>query len=148
MKRVLELLYGVLAYLIFLVAFVYAIGFVGNFWVPKSINSGQPSATLAEAVLWNALLLALFAIQHSVMARPAFKKWWTQIIDPAIERSTYVLFSSLVLLLIYWQWRPIPSIVWQVDNPALIIILNSGFFLGWLIVLLSTFMINHFTYSD
>lgn len=143
MKKILIVLYGTIAYLVFLFAFLYAIGFVGDFIVPKTINSG-PTGIFFDALLMNALLLSLFAIQHSVMARPAFKKWWTKIISPAIERSTYVLLASLILLLLYWKWVPVTTIVWEIQNPAVVIILYSFFVLGWLIVLLSTFMINHF----
>ena len=143
MKKFLVLLYGVVAYFIFLVAFLYAIGFVGNLVVSKSIDTGTET-TFIQAFLIDALLLGIFAIQHSVMARPAFKKWWTGIISPVIERSTYVLLSSLALLLIYWQWQPMLSVVWKVENKTGVLILQGVYFFGWLIVFLSTFMINHF----
>ncbi|HIA36088.1 MAG TPA: isoprenylcysteine carboxylmethyltransferase family protein [Flavobacteriales bacterium] len=143
MGKFITFIYGVLAYLIFLIAFLYSIGFVGNLIVPKSIDSGIETAFL-QAFLVNAILLGVFAIQHSVMARPAFKKWITGIISPAIERSTYVLLSSLALLLIYWQWQPITTVVWKAENEIVAMILTGIFFLGWFIVLLSTFMINHF----
>ncbi len=143
MKKSIEFLYGVIAYVIFLVAFLYAIGFVGNFMVPKTIDNGSEKDFM-QALLINVLLLSLFAIQHSIMARPAFKKWWTGIISPAIERSTYVLLSSLVLLLLYWQWIPITPVIWEAENQTVILILTGVFFFGWLVVFLSTFMINHF----
>lgn len=143
MKKIIIIIYGALAYIIFLVAFLYAIGFVGNIYVPKTIDSGvEPS--LITAILTNTILLTVFALQHSIMARPSFKKWITTIISSATERSTYILLSSLALLLMYWQWQPITTIVWEAESELLIIVLTGIFFLGWLIVLLSTFMINHF----
>ena len=143
MKKSLAFIYGLIAYLVFLVAFLYAIGFVGNFIVPKSIDSGTETNFL-HAILVNALVLSLFVIQHSIMARPAFKKWFTRFISPAIERSTFVLLTSLILLLIFWQWRPVTTVVWKAESPTVAMILTGVFFFGWLIVFLSTFMINHF----
>ncbi len=143
MKKTISFLYGIIAYAIFLVAFLYAIGFVGNFFVPKAIDTGTEGAFL-PSLLINALLLSQFALQHSIMARPAFKRWWTGIIGSVVERSTYVLLSSLSLLLIYWQWQPMLTTVWKVESPLGINVLYGLYGLGWLIVFLSTFMINHF----
>lgn len=143
MKKSITFIYGILAYLVFLVAFLYAIGFIGNFIVPKSIDSGLETS-FWEALLINILLMAVFAMQHSVMARPAFKKWMAPVIDAAMERSTYVLMSSLALILLYWKWQPMKSIVWEVENNTLIVALTGLYFLGWLIVFLSSFMISHF----
>jgi methanethiol S-methyltransferase len=136
--------YGVICYVIFLGSFIYAVGFVGDVIVPKTIDSGQSGAP-AEALLIDLLLLGAFAVQHSVMARPGFKAVWTKIVPRPIERSTYVLFSSLLLALICWQWRPFPSLVWDASSSRLLGgLLSALFWLGWLILLLSTFMINHF----
>ncbi len=136
-------IYGIFAYVIFLPTFLYAIGFIGNLGVPKSIDSGL-TTTLPEAIGVNLALLGVFAIQHSVMARPGFKRLWTRIVPPAIERSTYVLLASLVLILLFWQWRPIPALIWTVTDPRGILALQVVFWLGWLILLMSTFLLNHF----
>ncbi|APQ16009.1 methanethiol S-methyltransferase [Maribacter hydrothermalis] len=142
MKKVLILIYGIIAYLVFLVSFLYAIGFVGNLFVPKSIDSGA-EAPIIHSVLINLALLSLFAIQHSIMARPVFKVWFTKFINPAMERSTYVLLSSLILLLLYWKWQPMTTIVWETEAIASTTLM-AVFFSGWFIVFLSTLMISHF----
>jgi protein-S-isoprenylcysteine O-methyltransferase Ste14 len=143
MSRILALAYGVASYLLFLAAFLYAVGFVGNFLVPKSIDSG-PKGLLPAAVLIDTLFLLLFAVPHSVMARPAFKSWWTRFIPSPVERSTYVLVSSLTLGLLFWQWRPIPIVVWHVADPVGRGLLHAVFWTGWAIALVSTFLIDHF----
>jgi protein-S-isoprenylcysteine O-methyltransferase Ste14 len=136
-------IYGVGAYVVFLVTILYAIGFVGNLVVPKSIDSGA-AGPLIESMLINTMLLGLFAVQHSVMARQGFKRWWTRVISPSVERSTFVLFSSLALLLLYWQWRPIPEPIWTVQNPLLATILEAISLFGWGLLFVSTFMLSHF----
>ncbi|HEY6860139.1 MAG TPA: isoprenylcysteine carboxylmethyltransferase family protein [Pseudolabrys sp.] len=143
MGKFMAFLYGIAAYLAFAITIIYAIGFVTGLLVPKTIDSGAV-VPLTEAIVVNLLLMSLFAVQHSVMARPQFKKWWTQFVPVAVERSTFVLFSSLVLLLLFWQWRPIPAVVWQVSNPQIATsLLGLGLF-GWVLVFISTFLINHF----
>lgn len=141
--RILAAVYGLASYVIFLGSFLYAIAFVGNVLVPRTIDSG-PAAPLGEALLWNVALLGVFAVQHSLMARPAFKRWWTTFVPAAIERSTYVLFSSLALVLLFWQWRPILAPVWTVTAPLAATALQAVFWAGWGIVLVSTFLISHF----
>jgi protein-S-isoprenylcysteine O-methyltransferase Ste14 len=143
MNKAIALLYGLVSYVIFFVSFLYALGFVEGLVVPKTIDSGA-SSPVGEAIAIDLLLLSLFAIQHSVMARPQFKKWWTQWVPNSIERSTYVLFASLALALLCWQWRPIPATLWHVDNPTVALALIGLSMVGWLIVLTSTFLINHF----
>ncbi|MDZ4389993.1 MAG: NnrU family protein [Gemmatimonadales bacterium] len=143
MTRLLTIGYGAVCYVVFLAAFLYAIGFVGNIVVPRSIDHGV-TAPLGEALVVNVLLLGLFAVQHSVMARPAFKRRWTRFVPTTIERSTYVLLSSLVLFLMFWQWRTMPAIVWDVTWMPGRVALWILFGLGWSTVLLTTFMINHF----
>jgi len=143
MGRTLAFLYGAVSYLVFFVTFLYAIGFVGNLVVPKSVDSGE-AVSFSQALLINALLLGLFAVQHSVMARAVFKRWWTRFVPQLIERSTYVLLSSLALVLLFWQWQPMTDVLWNVENTVGRYILWTLFFLGWAMVLVSTFLINHF----
>ncbi len=143
MRRVAALLYGLVSYALFLGVFLYAIGFVDDLLVPKSVSSGAPGPLVPSLVV-DALLLTLFALQHSVMARPAFKRVWTRVVPWAVERSTYVLFASLVLALLFWQWRPIAGTVWTVEQPAAAVALTVLGWLGWATILASTFMIDHF----
>jgi protein-S-isoprenylcysteine O-methyltransferase Ste14 len=138
------LCYGLAAYAFCLATLLYAIGFTGNLPVPKSIDTGA-AGPLAQALAVNVLLLGLFAAQHSVMARRSFKRWWTRIVPLAVERSTYVLAASLALALLLWQWRPIPEpVIWCVESAAGTLVLRSVFWLGWTVLLVSTFLINHF----
>jgi protein-S-isoprenylcysteine O-methyltransferase Ste14 len=143
MPRFIALIYGLVSYGLFVISFLYAVGFVGGFVVPKTINSGE-IVPLSEALLNNLRLLSLFAIQHSVMARKSFKTRWTQYVPASVERSTYVLFASLTLDLLFWQWQAIPAVIWQIDQPQLAIAISCLSLGGWLIVLTSTFLISHF----
>lgn len=143
MGRLVAFLYGLISYFVFFASFLYAIGFVEDFIVPKTIDSGA-AVPLAEALIVNLLLMSVFAIQHSVMARPQFKQWWTRLVPKSVERSTYVLFSSLALVLLFWQWRPMPAVVWHIANPQIAMAVVGLSLVGWLIVLTSTFLINHF----
>lgn len=143
MSRLFVLLYGTACYAVFLITFLYAIPFVAGVAVPKHIDSGA-SASLPLALGINLVLLTLFAVQHSVMARPAFKRWWTRYVPPVIERSTFVLATSLVLALLFWQWRPLPLRLWYVEGDAARWALYGLSAVGWLLVLASTFLINHF----
>ena len=143
MLRILAFLYGVACYAAFFGTFLYAIGFLGNFGVPKSIDSGR-EGSLAAALAVDAALLAVFAVQHSVMARPWFKRVWMRFVPEPVERSTYVLFSSVALLVMFWQWQPIGGVIWDVRGGAMEIVMVAAFLIGLLIVLVSTFLINHF----
>lgn len=143
LQRTAMFVYGLLSYAVFLATALYAIGFIGGFLVPTTLD-GEPRVPFLDALLIDTLLLALFAVQHSVMARPAFKRMWTRVVPEPIERSTYVLFSSAALILLYWQWRPMTDLVWDVDNEIARNAIWAAFALGWLLVLISTFLINHF----
>lgn len=143
MKGLPTALYSAFAYLVFILTFLYAIGFVQNLIVPKSIDSGTTGA-LWSSLLINAACLAGFAVQHSLMARPSFKRAWTKIVPKAAERSTYVLFASLALILLFWQWRPLPQTIWSIGDPVLATAVSAVSWLGWGMVLVSTFLISHF----
>lgn len=143
MSKLLVVFYGVVCYLVFFLTFLYAVGFIANFGVPKGIDDGV-AGSLAGAIIVDLVLMSVFAMQHSVMARPGFKSWWTRFVPQPVERSTYVLFSSLALILLYWLWQPMPAIIWQVGDPILRTLVWVAFWLGWGIVLFSTFLINHF----
>jgi len=143
MKRLTIFIYGVLCYAVFFATFLYAVGFIGNFWVPKSIDSAR-EVPLPTALLTDLALLGLFAVQHSVMARPAFKRWWTGFVPQAAERSTYTLFSSIALIALFVFWQPLGGVLWNVTSPAGQAALYCAFAFGWSLVLVSTFLINHF----
>lgn len=142
-RRITIFIYGVLCYAAFFVTFLYAFGWVGNLFVPRGIDSPREGSLIA-ALLIDLGLLLLFALQHSVMARPAFKRWWTRLIPPAAERSTYVLASSLALIALFVYWRPLGGMVWNIEHPAARAVLLGLFVSGWLLVLVTTFLINHF----
>lgn len=142
MSRRLAILYGAICYALFLATFLYAIGFVTGAWVPKQIDSGA-SGRWHTALAIDLGLLSLFAVQHSGMARPAFKRWWTRIVPAAVERSTYVLVSSLTLVALFWFWRPLPQTLWDIEHPGVRMVVYGTSMFGWLLVLTSTFLINH-----
>ena len=143
MAAIVMLLYGAITYLLFLGTFLYAIAFVGNMPVPKTIDSGE-AGPIVPALIVNLLLLGLFAIQHSAMARPGFKRWWTRLVPHSVERTTYVLLASVTLLVLYWQWQPMPQSLWSVTSEAGRAVTQAVFWCGWALVLVSTFLINHF----
>src|SRR5262245_7984294 len=142
-NRLTAFIYGVACYVVFLGTFLYAVGFIGNFGVPKAMDSG-PLVPFSTALAINAALLGVFALQHSVMARQWFKKAWTRIVPTPVERSTYVLFSSLALILLFWKWQPMGGVIWNIENTGGRIALYGVFALGWLTVLITTFLIDHF----
>ena len=144
LARALTLLYGVGTYLFFFCTFLYLIGFVGNWIVPKGIDDGTPAASAGAAIAVNVLLLGLFAVQHTIMARPAFKEVWTRWVPWHVERSTYVLLATAILAIMAWQWRPLPEPVWRVQSPVAAAVLSAASLAGWGIVLVSTFLIDHF----
>jgi methanethiol S-methyltransferase len=141
--RIAAFLYGIAAYVIFFVTFLYAIGFVEGLVVPKTLDSGTAGPPV-QALIVNLVLMSIFAIQHSVMARPQFKRWWAKFVPASVERTTYVLLASLALALLIWQWQPMPSVVWHIADPQIAWAITALSFVGWLIVLTSTFLINHF----
>src|SRR5437764_6450936 len=143
MSRLIALVYGLVSYAFFFVTFLYALCFVENIVVPKTIDSGVPVG-VPEAMVVNLLLMSLFAVQHSVMARRQFKQWWTRYVPKSVERSTYVLLASLALVLLFGEWRPIPTVAWQVADPQIAMAITGLSLVGWLLVLTSTFLINHF----
>lgn len=144
MKRLLVLLYGVIAYAIFFGTFLYLIGFVGDLAVPRSVDRGGEPLPLGPAVLIDVGLIALFGLQHGIMARPWFKRWWTRLVPQPIERSTFVLATCAVLGLLFWQWRPLPDVVWSLESPVAAAVLGALFWAGFGLVLIATFVIDHF----
>ena len=143
MKRISIFVFGVLSYVAFFLTFCYAMGFVGRVLVPKDINTGAAGG-FWEAVLVNSLMLSVFVVQHTIMARPAFKRWFTQFVPKPMERSIFVLLASGILAVTFWQWRPLPEVVWQAEGPMAVYLLSGLSWMGWGMVLLSSFLINHF----
>jgi methanethiol S-methyltransferase len=143
MSKIIAFLYGLISYLVFFGTILYAIGFVTGLVVPKTIDTGV-AGSIGEAFVVNLLLMSLFAVQHSVMARKQFKQWWTQFVPKPVERSTYVLLASLALVLLFWQWQAMPAVVWQITNPQITGALTGVSMIGWVLVFTSTFLINHF----
>ena len=143
MDRLVAFLYGLACYVIFVFTMLYAVGFVSGVAVPKTIDTGT-TVPMVEAITVDLLLICVFAIQHSVMARRRFKQWWTKFVPPAVERSTYVLFSSLALASLFWQWRPIPAQLWQIADPQVTAAVTGLSVFGWMIARASTFLVNHF----
>jgi protein-S-isoprenylcysteine O-methyltransferase Ste14 len=143
MGRFIAFLYGLVSYVIFFVTFIYAIGFVTGLAVPKTIDNGV-AVPMTQALILDLVLMSVFAIQHSVMARQGFKQWWTQFVPKSVERSTYVLLASLALALLFWKWQPMPTVLWHIDDPRIAMAVLGLSLAGWLIVLTSTFLINHF----
>jgi methanethiol S-methyltransferase len=143
MQRLAIFIYGLACYVVFFGTFLYGIGFIGNLWVPKTMDSPR-DVPFAMALAIDLGLLAVFALQHSVMARPAFKRWWTRLVPAAAERSTYVLFSSLALAALFWLWQPLGGMIWSVSHPAGVGVIHGLYVCGWLLLLYSTFLINHF----
>lgn len=143
MNRYLQLALGIAAYLLFFATFLYLIGFVGGIVVPRTVDNG-PAVPVALAALIDVALIALFGVQHSVMARPGFKAAWTRIVPPALERSAYVVAASLALIVLMLSWQPIPAVIWSVETPWAVALLWGLFALGWAMVMVSTFLINHF----
>lgn len=144
--RIAAFIYGLGCYAVFFYAFCYGIAYIAGLSSPRTIDIG-PAASTGEAIIIDLAFLSVFYLQHSVMARKSFKRWWRPVVPEPIERSTYVLFTSLALILLFWQWHPIPAVVWHIDNPSLAMAVMGLSFLGWLIVVISTFLINHFEFS-
>jgi protein-S-isoprenylcysteine O-methyltransferase Ste14 len=143
MNKIAAFLYGILSYVLCFATLLYSIGFVCARLVPKTIDTG-PAAGTVDAIVIDLALMSVFAVQHSLMARRQFKQWWTKFVPKPVERSTYVLFASLALILLFWQWRPLPAVIWQIADPSLAAVATGVSLLGWVIVLSSTFLINHF----